>query len=372
MAPTPALTPTADSLATRVAAFVRDEVEPNSLAMSRGEGPAAPDVLAAAARYDLAGVLIPREYGGGGASHREFAAVIEAVARACASTSVFLDVHLSVACEGIIHFGTDAQKRRYLPLLASGTALGAFCLTEPHSGSDAGALQTRAERDGDGYRITGTKAFISSGGVAGLYIVMARTGEGTRGITAFIVEAGAPGMSAGRPLQKMGLHGSRTSEMHFDGTQVATTARLGDEGAGFGIAMAGLDSGRIGISAQAVGIAQACIDIIVAAARDHPVDETLLADIEARTVAARLLTGVAADMLDAAQPLTRLASVTKLYATDTAVAAAHAAVELCAPGSADEDHPAAIRFRDAKAAQIYEGTNQIQRLVIARELLRAY
>ncbi len=298
-------------------------------------------------------------------------AFIEAVARVCASSAVILDVHLSVGSEPLLLFGNDAQLRRHLPAIASGRHTAAFALTEPGSGSDAASLSTRAERDGDGYRLTGTKAFITNCGAAHVYLVIARTAPGRQGISAFVVAADSPGLRAGAPLHKMGLAGSWTAELVLDGVRVDAADRLGDEGMGFRVAMAALDSGRVGISAQAVGIAQGCVDDVVAAARSRhvAVDETLLADIHARTVAARLLTAHAAVLADRREPITRDASIAKLYATDTCVAAAIAAVDMCAPESARDDHPSAIRLRDAKASQIYEGTNQVQRMVIARELL---
>ena len=357
-------------VAERADAFVEESIRPHALAMARGEGPAPDAVVRAAGRHGLAGLLLPVRHGGNGATHVEFAAVVEAVARVCASSAVILDVHLSVGSEPIAMFGTDEQLARHLPPIASGEHTAAFALTEPGSGSDAGGLSTRAERDGTGYRLTGTKAFITNCGAAGVYVVMARTGSGTRGITAFIVEADSAGLRCGEPLHKMGLAGSWTAELVLDGVAVSAANRLGAEGEGFRVAMAALDSGRVGISAQAVGIAQGCIDDIVSAGRNgHAIDETLLADIESRTVAARLLTAHAASLADASLPTTRDASIAKLLATDTCVAAAIAAVEMCAPESAAGDQPAATRLRDAKASQIYEGTNQVQRMVIAREVL---
>ncbi|HEY2596472.1 MAG TPA: acyl-CoA dehydrogenase family protein, partial [Chloroflexota bacterium] len=215
------------------------------------------------------------------------------------------------------------------------------------------------------------KAFITNCGAARVYLVMARTGRGPRGISAFIVSADSPGLRAGKPLHKMGLAGSWTGELVLDGVRVDAADRLGEEGMGFVVAMAALDSGRVGISAQAVGLAQGCLDDVVATARSRAVDvdETLLADIHARTVASRLLTARAAQLADLREPMTRAAAIAKLYATDTCVAAAVAAVDLCAPDSASDDHPSAIRLRDAKASQIYEGTNQVQRMVIARAVL---
>ena len=350
-----------------VEAFATEVVRPVAAAMARGEGPPAHDLLRAAAARGLAALVLPREVGGAGAGHVAFAAFIEAVARECASTSVFLDVHGSVASEPILLFGTDEQRRTLLPRLASGEWLGGFALTEPGSGSDAAALVTRAERTSSGYRLSGTKAFITSGGVADLYIVMARTGEGSRGITAFLVEGGQPGLRGGEPLRKMGLRGSVTAELILDSVEVEESRRLGAEGEGFRVAMAALDAGRIGISAQAVGIAQGALDAARAARSG---DAVALADMEARVAAARSLTRHAASTLDAGQPVTHIASCAKLIATDTCVAVTQSAVDICAPESGREDHPAAIRLRDAKACQIYEGTNQVQRIVIARGLLR--
>ncbi len=353
-------------------AFVAEVIAPAAAAMARGEGASPDELVRVAGTYGLAGLLLPPEFGGAGATHREFTRFVESVARECASSSVILDVHLSVGSEPILVFGTREQQQRFLPRIASGECTAAFALTEPGSGSDADGMTARAERDGADYRITGTKAFITNSGAAGVYIVMARTRPGSHGISAFIVEADTPGLRCGPPLHKMGLRGSWTAEVILDGARVPASNRLAEEGKGFAVAMATLDSGRVGISAQAVGIARGCVDAMVATARDRgAADEMLLADICARTEAARLLTTQAAALADAGLPATHAAATAKLFATDTVVAAAHAAVELCAPESASDGHPASVRLRDAKACQIYEGTNQVQRLVIARGLLRA-
>jgi alkylation response protein AidB-like acyl-CoA dehydrogenase len=367
------LAASAATLPERIEDFVDGVIRPIAPAMARGEGPSPKDIVSAAGEAGLAGILTPRELGGGGGSHQDFTQFIEAVARNCASSAVILDVHLSVGTEPIILFGSEDQKRRYLPRLARGQLLAGFALTEPAGGSDAAALQTRAEREGDGYRLTGTKTFITSAGAADLYVVVARTRQGAKGISAFLVEATWDGVSAGQPFHKMGLHGSLTGELVFDSVHVPVANRLGADGIGFQIAMAALDSGRVGITAQAVGIAQGALDAAVAKSRrlrdgGEAVDEVTLADMEAMTVASRLLTQHAAAMIDAGEPATLEASVAKLYATDACVAVAQHAVDLCEPESADDSHPAAVRFRDAKACQIYEGTNQIQRMVIARQL----
>jgi alkylation response protein AidB-like acyl-CoA dehydrogenase len=346
---------------------------PIAPAMARGDGPSPKRIVEAAGEAGLAGILTPTAFGGAGGTHADFIHFIEMVARADASCAVILDVHLSVGTEPLLVFGNDDQKSRYLRKLASGEWLAAFALTEAAGGSDAVALRTRAVRDGDTYILDGAKAFITGAGDADLYIVMARTGEGARGVSAFLVEAASPGVSAGTPLAKMGLHGSWTGELVLDGVCVPAANRLGDEGVGFMVAMSALDSGRVGISAQAVGIAQGALDAAVDASRRHQsaggdVDVTAIADMEARTSAARQLTRYAAALVDAGQRVTLDAAIAKLYSTDACVAVAQSAVDLCAPESGADDHPAAVRLRDAKACQIYEGTNQIQRVVIARQL----
>jgi acyl-CoA dehydrogenase len=363
------------ALAGRIAAFVSEVVAPIAPAMARGDGPHPKQIIEAAGEAGLAGVLTPVEYGGAGGTHRDFIELIESIARADASTAVIVDVHLSVGTEPLLVFGNDDQKTLYLPRLASGAWLAAFALTEAAGGSDAAAVQTRAVLDGDAYVLDGAKAFITSAGDADLYIVMARTADGARGVSSFLVESAWPGVTAGAPLVKMGLHGSWTAELVLDGVRVPVANRLGDEGIGFTVAMSALDSGRVGISAQAVGIAQGALDDAVASARtrgdsDVAVDASALADMEVRTAASRQLTRHAAALVDAGQRVTLDASIAKLFSTDTCVAVAQAAVDLCAPESTAEDHPAAIRFRDAKACQIYEGTNQIQRMVIARHVFR--
>jgi acyl-CoA dehydrogenase len=358
----------------RVAGFVADAITPIAAAMARGDGPSPKRIVESAGEAGLAGILTPEAFGGAGGSHGDFIQFIETVARADASSAVILDVHLSVGTEPLLVFGNDDQKSRYLRRLASGEWLAAFALTEAAAGSDAVALRTRAVREGETYMLDGAKAFITGAGDADLYIVMARTGDGAHGVSAFLVEAAWPGVSTGPPLAKMGLHGSWTGELVLDGVRVPAANRLGDEGVGFTVAMSALDSGRVGISAQAVGIAQAALDAAVESSRRRrdagsEVDADAIADMEARTAAARQLTRYAAALVDAGRRVTHDAAIAKLYSTDTCVAVAQSAVDLCAPESGAEDHPAAVRFRDAKACQIYEGTNQIQRVVIARYLL---
>jgi len=323
----------------------------------------------------LMGVLIPREYGGAGLDALAFAICIEELAQACASTAVIVDVHTSVGTEPILLFGDEEQKRRWLPRLASGELLGAFALTEPASGSDAAALQTSARRNGSGYVLNGTKVFITNIGRAGLYVVFARTGneDKAEGVTAFLVPGDAPGLRVGQVFNKMGLHGSPTGELVLEDVNVPVANRLGAEGAGFPIAMRALDSGRIGISGQALGIAQAAIDEARELMRERghdQGDDFTLADLSTRIESARLLAYRAAWLCSRGRPFTREASMAKLHSTDTAMQVALDALQIAGDEGARQGSPFERHLRDAKALQIYEGSNQVQRVVIARELLK--
>jgi acyl-CoA dehydrogenase len=333
------------------------------------------EAIQAAAAAGLLGVLIPREYGGAGLDAIAFAVCIEELAQACASTSVIVDVHTSVGSEPILLFGTEEQKRRWLPPLASGELLGAFALTEPASGSDAASLTTSARRNGNEYVLNGTKVFITNIGHAGLYVVFARTGPDERaaGITAFLVPADAPGVRVGQLFKKMGLHGSPTGELILEDVVVPAANRLAHEGQGFTVAMRALDSGRIGISGQALGIAQAAVDEsrVVLAGRDRAQgDDFMFADMATRLESARLLAYNAAWLCSNGRPFTRQASMAKLHCTDTAMQLAIDAVQLAGEEGIIAGSPFERHMRDAKALQIYEGSNQVQRIVIARELLR--
>jgi alkylation response protein AidB-like acyl-CoA dehydrogenase len=331
------------------------------------------EAVRAAAEAGLMGVLIPSEYGGAGLDALAFAICIEELAQACASTSVIVDVHTSVGSEPILLFGTEDQKQKWLPRLASGELLGAFALTEPASGSDAASLKTSARRNGAGYVLNGTKIFITNVGHAGLYIVFARTGEEkAAGVSAFVVTSETPGLRVGQVFKKMGLHGSPTGELVLEDVEVPAENRLGAEGQGFAIAMRALDSGRIGISGQALGIAQAAVDESRVLLRDRgreQGDDFLLADMATRLESARLLAYHAAWLCSRGRPFTRQASMAKLHCTDTAMQLAIDAVQLAGEegtfaGATFERH-----VRDAKALQIYEGSNQVQRIVIARHVL---
>ena len=334
------------------------------------------EAIDAAAQSGLLGVLIPRRYGGAGLDALAFAICVEELAQACASTAVIVDVHTSVGTEPILLFGDDEQKSRWLPRLATGEVLGAFALTEPASGSDAASLTTTARRNGDGYVLNGTKVFITNIGHAGLYVVFARTGpdEKAAGVTAFLVPADARGVRVGQVFHKMGLHGSPTGELILEDVSVPAANRLGAEGQGFTVAMRALDSGRIGISGQALGIGQAAVDETRALMRDtghEQGDDFTLADMATRLESARLLAYQAAWLCSRGLPFTRQASMSKLHCTDTAMQVALDALQIAGPEGAASGSPLERHVRDAKALQIYEGSNQVQRIVIARDLLRA-
>lgn len=341
-----------------------------------------------AADAGLLGVLIPREYGGAGLDALCFAICIEELAQACASTSVIVDVHTSVGSEPILLFGDEDQKREWLPRLAQGELIGAFALTEPSSGSDAAALKMSARRNGGGYVLNGTKVFITNIGHAGLYVVFARTGPDARaaGVSAFLVPAETPGVRVGQVFDKMGLNGSPTGELVLEDVEVPAENRLAAEGQGFTVAMRALDSGRIGISGQALGIAQAAVDQAGELMRerghersDGPIltrlagqgDDFLLADMAARVESARLLAYHAAWLCSRHVPFTRAASMAKLHCTDVAMQVALDALQIAGDEGAVKGSPFERHVRDAKALQIYEGSNQVQRVVIAREILKS-
>ena len=329
--------------------------------------------IAAARELDLMGILIPAEYGGAGHDLLALAICVEELARECASTAVIVDVHNSVATEPIVLYGTDEQRRAWLPRLASGELLGAFALTEPTSGSDAAALRTTARRCGDEWVLTGTKVFITNVGDAGLYLVFARTGPEPRaaGVSAFLVPAESDGLRVGQVFDKMGLHGSPTGELVLEEVRVPAANLLHEQGRGFGVAMRALDSGRIGISGQALGIAGAAVAGAIEDSGPAPEQGVAfqLADMATRLVAARQLAYHAAALAGAGRPFTREASMAKLFCTDTAMDLASEAAQLAGEGGCLVGSAADRRFRDAKALQIYEGSNQVQRVVIARQVL---
>jgi alkylation response protein AidB-like acyl-CoA dehydrogenase len=331
----------------------------------------------------LLGMLVPEEYGGAGTSTLDYVLAMEEVSWADASHSVVISVNNSLVCEPILRFGTDDQKRTYLPPLASGEYVGSYCLSEPTSGSDASNMSTMARRDGASYVLNGTKSWITNGGEAGLYLVYALTNPDVakaRGISAFLIPADTPGLRAGAKEKKLGIRASSTTQIFFEDCRVPTDAVLGTVDEGFRIAMATLDAGRIGIGAQALGIAQRAFDESVRYARErdafgHPIADFQglqwrLADMATRIESARLLVYRAARMKDAGQVFAKEASMAKLCASETAMFCAHAAVQMFGGYGYTREYPVEKLFRDAKITEIYEGTSEIQRLVISRHVLR--
>lgn len=326
------------------------------------------------------GIPIPEEYGGAGADFLTYILCIEEVSRACASTGVILAVHTSVGTFPILNYGTEEQKQKYVPKLAAGEYVGAFALTEPGAGSDASALRTLAKRDGDDYVLNGTKIFISNGGHAQVYTVFATVDRalGTKGITAFLVEKDTPGFRIGAIEKKMGLNADVTTELIFEDCRIPASQLLGKEGEGFKIAMSLLDGGRIGIGAQGLGIAQAAFDEALKYAQfreqfNQPIFNFQaisfkLADMATQIEAARLLVYQAAFRKENGLPNGKQASMAKMFATDTAMAVATEAVQILGGYGYSREYPVERLMRDAKITQIYEGTNQIQRLVIAKAL----
>lgn len=328
------------------------------------------------------GIPIPEEWGGAGADFLTYMFCLEEVSRACASTGVILAVHTSLGIYSILYHGTEEQKNKYVTPLARGDMLGAFALSEPGAGSDAAALKTRARKEGDHYLLNGNKVFITSAGEADVYVVFATMDpeKKTRGITAFLVEKDTPGLLIGAKEKKMGLNGSATCELIFEDCRVPAENLLGEEGGGFKIAMSLLDGGRIGIAAQGLGIAQAAFDAAVQYAKtreqfgrpiaDFQAVQFKLADLATELEAARLMVYRAAFHKDNDLPCTREASMAKVFATDLAMKAGIEAVQIYGGYGYSRDYPVERYMRDAKVTQIYEGTNQIQRIVISREYLK--
>src|SRR5215218_4150917 len=328
----------------------------------------------------LMGLTVPEELGGAGAGPVEYALAMEEIARADAAHSVILSVNNSLVCEPIVKYGTDEQKKDFLRRLSSGDMLGSFCLSEPQSGSDARHMQTKAVRDGDYYVLNGTKNWISNGGEAGLYVVFASLeGEEDRS-AAFLVEYWRFGIRCGPKEKKLGIRASATTQVFLQDCRVPVGSRLGEEGDGFKIAMASLDAGRIGIAAQALGIAQAAFDAAVAYAKEreafgHPISEFqgiqwMLADMKVRIEQARLLTYQAAVLEARGLPFATESSMAKLSASETAMWVTTKAIQIHGGYGYSREYPVQRYFRDAKITEIYEGTSEIQRLVIARQILR--
>ena len=337
------------------------------------------DLFDQLAQLDLTGLPFGEDVGGSGLPYRTYLMVLEELSRAFLALGLGLSVH-TLATWGIDAHATEEQRQRFVPDMVAGRLLGAYSLSEPGSGSDAAAMTTRAVRDGDVYRLNGTKAWVTHGGVADRYLVMARTGDASpRGISSFVVDADQQGLSVAPPEDKMGMKASPTAQLVFDDAPVPADRLVGgEEGIGFRIAMASLDGGRLGISACAVGVAQAALDAAVAYAREREQFGTkiidfqgigfLLADMATRTEAARTLYRDAAARRDAGQDTTKIAAMSKLFATDTCMQVTTDAVQVFGGYGYTTEYPVERYMREAKVLQIVEGTNQIQRVVIGRRL----
>ncbi len=328
------------------------------------------------------GACTPADYGGAELSQVAYCLIVEELAAACASTSIIVSAHNSLCTAPIILFGNEDQKKEFLPALATGDTLGCFALSEPGSGSDAAALTCRAERKGDGYVINGTKNWITNGSKAdvALLLVTSDTTKGYKGVSAFIHPLDLPGISRGNPEDKLGICGSPTCSLHYDNVELKGSWRLGEEGAGFKVAMATLDGGRTGVASQAIGIARAALEASLQYAQErkafgkpiaqHQSIQNYLADMVTRIDASRVLTLSAAKLKDQKKPYTRQAAMAKLYASETANWVAGKAVQIHGGYGYVKDYPVERHLRDAKITEIYEGTSEIQRLVIANRLLQ--
>ncbi len=335
------------------------------------------DIFRTLGRAGLLSLPYPEQYGGGGQPYEVYLQVLEEIAAVWSSVGVGVSVH-ALSCFGLFTRGTEEQKQRWLPDMLSGELLGAYCLSEAHAGSDPAAMRTTAKRDGDEYVLNGAKAWTTHGGHADFYKVMARTSDDRNGISCFLVPADAPGLYADPPERKMGLTGSATATMRFEGVRIPVERRLGAEGEGLKIALEGLDSGRLGIAAVATGLAQGALDTAIAYAKERetfgkPIIEHqglafVLADMEAAVQSARATTLAAARRRDQGLPFSREASVAKLVATDNAMKVTTDAVQVLGGYGYTRDFPVERYMREAKVMQIFEGTNQIQRMVIGRAL----
>ncbi|NEU30440.1 acyl-CoA dehydrogenase [bacterium LRH843] len=360
--------------------FAREEIAPFIATME--EKKLFPrKIMSKMSELGLMGIPIPEQYGGSGMDFTSYITAIHELSKVSATIGVILAVHTSVGTNPILLFGTEEQKQKYVTKLASGAYLGAFGLTEPGAGSDAAGLRTRAVKEREAYRLNGSKVFITNGGEADTYLIFASTNPsaGSKGISAFIIEKNTPGFHIGKKEKKMGLHGSSTTELRLEDVLVPTSNLLGKEGEGFKIAMSNLDFGRIGIAAQALGIAEAAFEASVAyankrkqfrkAIKEQQGIAFKLANMATNIEAAKLLTYRAAYMKDSSIRCGKEASIAKLFASKTAVATATEAIQIFGGYGYTEDYPVERFFRDAKVCEIYEGTSEIQRIVISKHLL---
>ena len=361
--------------------FAKNEVEPIAAEIDEtGRFPR--ETVEKMARYNMLGIPFPVEYGGAGGNEIDYAIAVEELSKVCGTTGVICSAHTSLGCWPIFRYGTEEQKQKYLIPLAKGEKLGAFGLTEPDAGTDAAGQQAVAVLNGDNYVINGSKIFITNGGQADIYIIFAMTdkSKGTRGISAFIIEKDTPGFSIGKLEDKMGIRGSATTELVFTDCLVPKENLLGAEGKGFGIAMSTLDGGRIGIAAQALGIAQGALDETVQYIKEReqfgrPIAkfqglQWMVADMATEIEAARFLVYRAAYNKANGLPYNKEAAMAKLFAANTAMDVTTKCVQLHGGYGYTKDYPVERMMRDAKITEIYEGTSQVQQMVIAANLLR--
>ncbi|MEM7249705.1 MAG: acyl-CoA dehydrogenase family protein [Acidobacteriota bacterium] len=370
-----------DQLAVRELAreFAENEIAPGVLERD-AEGRFPTEVLEQAAELGFCGMVVPEEWGGSGLDPISYCLVLEEIARVCPSTAVTLSVTNSVCAQPIHRFGNDDQRERFLRRLASGECLGGFMLTEPGSGSDAKAMVSTAKRDGDDWILDGTKAWVTNAGAAEVYVVMARSGEGPKDITSFIVEASAPGLSIARYEDKMGLRASKTAMITLDGVRVPDDQRLGEVGQGMKVALGSLDRGRLGISAQAVGMAEGALEASASYAKerkafgrpigDYQAIQWMLADMRLRQEASRVLLHAAAADSAAGRLAPERASMAKLTCTENAKWICDQAVQVHGGNGYSREYLVERMHRDVRVTTIYEGSSQIQQLVIGRSLLR--
>jgi alkylation response protein AidB-like acyl-CoA dehydrogenase len=359
--------------------FARGEVAPGSAARDQAHA-IEPELIAKMAELGLFGICVPEEYGGAGMDCTASTIVVEEISRACAGTGVFLSAHNSLCVDPIMLFGSDAQKKQYLPMLASGEAIGCFSLTEPGSGSDAGAARCMAEQRADGWHVDGAKIFVTNGKEARVIILFAVTDEDPRRhMTAFIVDQPTPGLKLVKLEEKLGIHCTSTAEFVYEDCVVPDANRLGERGHGLRVALTTLDGGRIGIAAQALGIAKACLDAAIDYARtreqfNRPIGafqaiQHKICNIKVDVEAARNLIYRAAWLKDAGRSYAYEAAQAKLFASEACSRAASAAVQVFGGYGYCCDYPVERLFRDAKITELYEGTSEIHRLVLARGLL---
>ncbi len=363
--------------------FAEAEVKPLARELDeKGHFPR--ELFRKAAELGLTGVPFPEEEGGAGMDHISYTIVIEEIARFCASTAVILSVQNSLYCDPIHRFGTDEQKKKFLLPYARGEKIGCYALTEPQAGSNAAALRTKAVLKGGRYVINGTKAWITNGGAADAAIVYVNTHpeKGEKGITALVVEKGTPGFAVGKEEKKLGIHASACTELVFTDCEVPASNRIGNEGEGYKVALSTLDGGRIGIAAQAIGIAQGAFEASLNYSQQreafgHPIFDFqaiqfMLADMSTEIEAARLLTRKAAWKQDAGARFTMEAASAKLFASEMATRVTHKAIQIHGGNGYSQEYPVERNYRDARITEIYEGTSEIQRLVIASWVLRSY